>query len=591
MKENWILRHKNREYIKPIADEVKISNLISTLLVNREVLSQEKVKMFLYGSTNDLLDGFEMKDMKKGVDKIANAIKDNKKIIIYGDYDCDGVSSTTILYKGLERCGANFNYHIPDREEEGYGMNSNRIKILKEEGYEIILTCDNGIAAHNEIKLANELGMDVILTDHHDIPLVMDEEGNLNPTVPEAYAIINPKQEDCEYKFKSLCGAGIAFKFIYCLYETLGIDKSEALKLLEVCAIATVCDVVDLLEENRIIVKEGLKLINNTTSPGLKALKKATNLEGKEIGQYHLGFVIGPCINATGRLETANLSVELLITKNEARAEELAKELVDLNQRRQDMTRDSVEMIIEQIEKNNMKNDKVLLVYNPYIHESIAGIVAGRIRERYNVPTIIMTKGKDMPKGSARSIEEYNIFEELSKCKELLSKFGGHPMAAGLSVEEANLPLLRQKLIDNCPLTDDDFIPKVKIDARLQLEALSEKLIEEINILEPFGKANPSPLFGERGINVSRIWLMGKEKNILKLRCKIQNSFKTIDAISFDKLDNFKEQFIDKYGEEKFLEIIDSSTCNFNIDLVYYPSINEFNGKRSIQIIIKNLRV
>lgn len=591
MKENWILRHKNREYIKAIVDDVRVSNLISTLLVNREVLSSERVKRFLYGDASNFLDGFEMKDMKKGVDKIAYAIKNNKKIIIYGDYDCDGVSSTTILYKGLERCGANFNYHIPDREEEGYGMNSNRIKILKEEGYDIILTCDNGIAAHNEINLANELGMDVILTDHHDIPLVVDENGALNPSVPNAYAIINPKQGDCNYKFKSLCGAGIAFKFISCLYETLGIDKAEALKLLEICAIATVCDVVDLLEENRIIVKEGLKLINNTANPGLKALIKATNLSDKEVGQYHLGFVIGPCINATGRLETANLSVELLITDNEARAEELARELVDLNQKRQDMTRDSVDMVIEQIEKNNMQDDKVMLVYNPYIHESIAGIVAGRIREKYNVPAIIMTKGKDMPKGSARSIEEYNIFEELSKCKDLLSKFGGHPMAAGLSVEEENLPLLRQRLIDNCTLTEDDFTPKVKIDARLQLESLSEELIKEINILEPFGKGNPSPLFGERGINVSRIWLMGKDKTMLKLRCRIQNSYKTIDAICFDKFDSFKEQFIDKYGEEKFMEIVDSGTCNFNIDLVYYPSINEYNGKRSVQIIIKNLRV
>ncbi|MGL5244156.1 MAG: single-stranded-DNA-specific exonuclease RecJ, partial [Sarcina sp.] len=587
----WMLKNKNRSSIEILSKELGISQLIATLLVNRDIINVEEARRFLSGDVKDLLDGFEMKDMKKGVEKIKEAIERNKKIVIYGDYDCDGVISTTILYKGLKRCGANFEYHIPNREEEGYGMNSQRIKILKEQGFELILTCDNGITAHEEVNLANSLGMEVVLTDHHDIPLKLDEDGNLEPYVPKAYAVINPKQLDCNYKFKHLCGAGIAFKFICCLYKLMNIDYNEALKLLEFCAIATVCDVVDLVGENRIIVKEGLKMINNTSNKGVCSLIKHTKLANKTIGQYHLGFVIGPCINATGRLETADLSVELLITEDENKAEKLAKELCDLNQKRQDMTKDSVDMVINQIEENSLENDKVLMLYNPNIHESIAGIVAGRIREKYNRPTIIITGAKDMPKGSARSIEEYNMFEELSKCKELLSKFGGHPMAAGLSLVEENLPELRQRLINNCQLKDEDFIPKIKIDARVELNDLTEDLINNVNMLEPFGKGNASPLLAEKGIKVSNVRVMGKDNNILKLKCKVDNSFKTIDAITFDKFEEFKEQFSEKYGKQELLKILDGGFCNFKIDLIYQANINEFNGKKSVQMIIKSLRL
>lgn len=591
MRENWILRNKNREHIDILSKELNISTLVAKILVNRDILKVEDGHNFLNGCIEELLKNVNMKDMKKGVEKVIYSIKNNKKIIIYGDYDCDGVVSTAILYKGLKKCGANFDYHIPDREDEGYGMNANRIKILKGQGYDLILTCDNGIAAHKEIDLANELGMEVIITDHHDIPLIDDGNGVLTSNVPNAYAVINPKQSDCLYNFKSLCGAGIAFKFISCLYNELGIDIKEARELLEFCSIATVCDVVDLLKENRIIVREGLKLINNTKIPGIKALLEKVNLNNKEISQYHLGFVIGPCINATGRLETANLSVEILITEDVNKAKELATELVELNQKRQDMTKTSVDMVIEQIKKEKLEQDKVLVIYNPYIHESIAGIVAGRIKEKFNVPTIIITNGKDMPKGSARSIEGYNIFEELSKCKKLLNKFGGHPMAAGLSLFEENIPLLRKMLIKQCSLREEDFIPKIKIDARLGLQELNENLVNDIESLEPFGKGNPSPLFGEKSVEINRIWTMGKEKNILKLRCRIPGEYKFIDAISFDKFDIFKELYINKYGEENFLQIMNSSYCNFKIDMIYSPSINEYNGKRSIQIIIKSLRL
>lgn len=592
MREQWLLKQRKRDEIENLREELNIDLLTSILLVNRDIRDKKNAKEFLFGGIEDLNNPYLMKDMEKGVKRIKKAIEDGEKITIYGDYDCDGVSSTSILHKGLKRCNANFNYHIPDREDEGYGMNSNRIKVLKEQGTEVILTCDNGIAAFEEINLAQELGIDVILTDHHDIPLVKNKNNVINKEIPKAYAVINPKQEDCEYPFKSLCGAGIAFKFICALYKELNIPYEEALELLEICAIATVCDVVDLLGENRIIVKKGLEMLNHTSNKGLIALKKYTGLADKEMAQYHLGFVIGPCINATGRLETADLSVELLLTEDEEKADTLAKELFELNQRRQDLTKDSVEMVIKQIEDNNMEKDKVILVYNPYIHESIAGIVAGRIKEKYNVPTIIMTKGKEMPKGSARSIEEYNIFEELSKCKEVISKFGGHPMAAGLSVEERNIPILRNMLLENCKLTDYDIIPKVRIDIKLPLENLNYGLIDNLDKLEPFGKGNSSPLFGEKDVKVSRVWIMGKDQNVLKFRCKMRNSFKTIDAITFgNKVEEFKEDFSCKYGEEELIRVLNGGSCNFSVDLIYYPNINEFNGNKSIQANVKYFRL
>lgn len=589
MEEKWVLINRNVD--KTLHEKLNVSPLITKLLANRDIKDINESRNFLYGDLNNLLDGFNMKDMKKGVEKIVDAIKTNKRIVIYGDYDCDGVVSTSILYKALKECNANFTYHIPHREYEGYGMNIDRIKSLKDEGCDIILTCDNGIAAHKEIEYANSLGIDVILTDHHDVPIKISE-GDIGG-VPKAYAVINPKQEDCNYSFKSLCGAGIAFKFVICLYEALGINKEKALKLVELCAIATVCDVVDILGENRIIVKEGLKLINKTENLGLRELIKVNSLEDKTISSYHLGFVIGPCINATGRLETAKLSVELLITENEEKAKDLAKELHELNTKRQEMTSDSVDEVLEQIKRNNMENDKVLVVYNPNIHESIAGIVAGRVKEIYNVPTIILTKGHEMPKGSARSIEEYNIFEELSKCKNLLTKFGGHKMAAGLSIEEKNISILRETLINNCTLSYDDFLVKIRIDSRVPLGYLNEKLIEDINILEPFGKGNSSPLFAEKNIKVSRFFVMGKNKDMFKLKCEIANSYKKIDAVSFKGLDKFKDMFIEKYGEERYLNALDSGQFDFDfrVDLVYVPKINEYNDTKSIQLIIKNIRI
>lgn len=592
MKENWILVNKKESFLK-LSEFLDENPLVLRLLANRGIDDIDLAKRFLKGTVEDLYDGYLMKDMKKGVSIVKEAILKNKKIIIYGDYDCDGVNSTTILYKALKAVGANYGYYIPNREEEGYGMHSGRIKKLSEEGYEVVLTCDNGISAFEQVELAKSLGMEVVITDHHDIPLRENEDGILKEQAPKADAVINPKQKDCNYPFKMLCGAGIALKFSKCLFNEFNIKNEEFLDLFQFAAIATVCDVVDLVDENRIIVKKGLELLNKSENYGIQELKKATLLNDKKIEEYHLGFVIGPCINATGRLETADLSVELLITKDRERAKVLANQLSELNTVRQDLTKESTERIINRIEAEKNKSDKVIVVYDENVHESIAGIVAGRVKEKYNMPCIVLTKGKEMPKGSARSIEGYNITQELSKCSNLIEKFGGHPMAAGLSIKEENIKELRRKLNENCILTDEDLVPIVKIDLPLSLNYLNEELINTIEALRPYGKGNPSPLFAVKDLFMERMWLLGKEKNFLKLRFRFELNGKYIyiDGISFDKFESFKEDLISKYGNEKFVEACNTSYLNLKADVIYYPNINEFNGSRNIQLNIKNIRI
>lgn len=588
MNEKWVVTN-NKTAFENLNREVKLHPLIARVLANRGITTKSEVDMFFNGSIDNMHSSMVMKDMKRAIDILKEAIATQKRIVIYGDYDCDGVCSTAILYKTLRILGANFTYYIPNRESEGYGMNSDRIKTLKDEGVEVILTCDNGISAINEVKYAKELGMTVIVTDHHDIPYI--EEGDKRVyVVPDADCVVDPKQLDCEYPFKDLCGAGVALKLSIELSREMNMEVPKDSDIYEFASLATVCDVVNLLDENRVIVKQGLKLINNTKNLGLKALIKECGLEDKTIGEYHYGFVLGPSINATGRLETADLSVELLITEDEKRAEELAHTLKQLNNDRQELTLESVERVYARLDKELLPDDKVILVYEPTIHESIAGIVAGRVREKYNMPTIIMTRGKDMPKGSGRSIEGYNMFEELNKCKEYISKFGGHPMAAGLSVEEDNIPKLKKALNEKTTLTDDDLIPIIKIDSPLALNYLNYELIEDIEKLRPFGKANNSPLFAVKNLEVARVFFMGKDKNFMKFRFKINGS-SYIEGVNFDKYEEFKQDFSCKYGEERFLKLQDDGYGGFSMDIIYYPTINEYNGKISIQLNIKNIRI
>ena len=585
--EKWLLRNRKVD-LKAMSDKYKISQLLCKLMVNRDITDDNIINSYINPVYENLHSPKTMKDIALAVDIIKRKIQENKKIRIIGDYDVDGIISVFILYTALKECGANVDYEIPDRIKDGYGINENIVKTAYDEDIDTIITCDNGISAIDQIQYAKNLGLTVIVTDHHDVPFV-EENGVRTFISSQADAIINPKQIECEYEFKSICGAGVAFKLMEVLYEELGINKEECYKLIEFVAIATVCDVVDLIDENRIFVKNGLNMLNNTTNIGIKALKKASGLEDKEITAYHLGFVIGPCLNASGRLDSAKKGLELLLMENYEEAENLAQEIVDLNDARKKMTKEGVDRAINIIDSTEIANDKILVVYIPDIHESLAGIVAGRVKEKYNKPTIILTKSEEGVKGSARSIEEYNMFEGLLACKELLDKFGGHPMAAGLSLQEDKVDELRKELNNKCKLTDEDLTRKIMIDASLPLEYLNINLIKELDVLEPFGKGNAKPVFGVRDAKVTKAMLLGKDKNILKLRLLTNNNL-TIDAMIFNDLENFENKVIEKYGNEGLDNLYNKFNNNISMDFTFYPSINEWNGNKSIQIIVNGIR-
>ena len=585
--EKWLLRNRKVD-LKAMSEKYKISQLLCKLMINRDIIDENIINSYINPVYKYLHSPKTMKDVVIAVDIIKRKIQENKKIRIIGDYDVDGIISVFILYTALKKCGANVDYEIPDRIKDGYGINENIVKVAYDEGVDTIITCDNGISAIDQIQYAKDLGLTVIVTDHHDVPFI-EEDGVRTFLSSQADAIINPKQIECEYKFKSICGAGVAFKLMEALYEEIGMDKEECYKLIEFVAIATVCDVVDLIDENRIFVKNGLEMLNNSKNIGINALKKACGLEDKEITAYHLGFVIGPCLNASGRLDSAKKGLELLLMEDDEEAKNLAQEIVDLNDARKNMTKEGVDRAINIIDSTDINNDKILVVYIPDIHESLAGIVAGRVKEQYNKPTIILTKSEEGVKGSARSIEEYNMFEGLLACKELLDKFGGHPMAAGLSLQEDKVDELRIALNNKCELTDEDLIRKIMIDSSLPLEYLNLHLIEELNVLEPFGKGNSKPVFGVRDSKITKAMLLGKDKNVLKLKLLTNNNI-TIDAMIFNDLENFESKIIEKYGNEELDNLYNKSNNNIPMDFTFYPSINEWNGNKSIQIVVNGIR-
>ena len=586
--EKWTVRNVKYD-VEGFAKEIGVTPIVSRLLVNRDIYKVNEAKKFLNTSIDNLYEPELMLGVVEAVELMRNSIANNERVLIVGDYDVDGVISTCILYKALKRCNANVSYHIPDRVKEGYGINESIIKKASEDNIDTIITCDNGIAAIEQVKLAKKLGLKVIITDHHDIPFIEDDNGERQFVIPEADVVVNPKQISCKYPFKSLCGAGVAYKFIEYLYNSYGIEKNELIDLLQFVSIATVCDVVDLIDENRIIVKKGLEIINNTNNIGLRALYKVTGLSDKTISVYSLGFVIGPSINASGRLEQAIWALKMLLTEDVNEAEELAEKLHELNKERQELTKEGLDKAIEIIEANNMNSDKVLVVYLPEVHESIAGIIAGRIREKYNLPSIVLTKGHDGAKGSGRSIEEYNMFEELLKCKDILGKFGGHPMAAGMSIPIENIDLFRKRLNEVTTLSDEDIIPKVSIDMPLPINKINYNLIDEIALLEPYGKANPKPNFGAKGLSVLEAKVLGKDKNVLRLRLTDGKLF--INGVYFGDIEGFIENVIEKYGESICENMLNGHQNSVKVDLIYSPDINEYMGKKSVQLIIQNIRV
>ena len=582
--EKWFVINKGADFAG-IAKRFGISPVTARLIRNREVMGDEAIARYLKGGIGELYDPHLLLDSDRLTDILVQKISEQKKIRVIGDYDIDGVMSTYILYKGITRCGGSVDFQIPDRMKDGYGINDHLIEQADEAGIDTIITCDNGIAAIGEIAHAKSLGMTVLVTDHHEIPYT-EERGERHYKRSEADAIVNPKQMECTYPYKNLCGAAVAWKVIQILYEKCDIAVEESYDFLENVAFATVGDVMDLTDENRILVREGLKRTHTTMNPGMRALILQNKLEPEQISSYHFGFVLGPCINASGRLETAKIALNLFLQEDVKKASEIAAELVDLNAQRKDMTAEGVELAMQQVEEGNT-GEKVLVVYLPDVHESLAGIIAGRIREACHKPTFVLTKSEDGVKGSGRSIEAYSMYEELCKCQELFTKFGGHPMAAGLSLPEANVEIFREKINACCGLTEEDFIPKIKIDIPMPVDYPDIPLVNELLLLEPFGKANVKPQFADKNLGIDRAVVVGKNQNVLKLTLKTERG-KSISAVYFGDVEEFREYYGRKYGENEVQQAFLGRTNGIRMSVVYYPEINRYQGNESIQIVIKN---
>ena len=567
--EKWFVSAKKADF-KEIGRQFDIDPVIARLIRNRDVTGAKAIQEYLRGTIQDIPGPELLKGMKEATSILKQKIREKKKIRIIGDYDIDGVTATYILIKGLERLGARADTYIPDRITDGYGIHMPLIYKALEDGVDTIVTCDNGIAASKEIGFAKEKGLTVIVTDHHEVPFIEDN-GEKTYILPPADAVINAKQPGCPYPNKNLCGAVVAMKLIWALYDDSHIPETEKEEFLELAAIATVGDVMDLQGENRILVKEGLKRLPYTKNKGLQALIRVTGLEGSRISSYHIGFVLGPCINASGRLDTAARSLRLLQCEDAGEAARLAGDLKALNDSRKALTEKGKDAAIQLIENTDLKKDPVLVVYLPECHESLAGIIAGRIREKYNRPVFVLTKGEKGVKGSGRSIQQYSMFEELVKCGDLLDQYGGHPMAAGLSLPEENVSLLRKRLNEQCNLKEEDLIPKVIIDVPMPISYISTKLVEQLSLLEPFGKGNTKPLFAQKNVKAINSRVIGKNHNVTKLQLMDEQGY-VIEAVYFGNIPEFMD----------FLSARDK------ISVTYYPEINRYQGRETLQVIIQN---
>ena len=565
----WRIQAKKADF-EAIGAEFGISPVTARLIRNRNVTGSESINRYLNGKIDALCDPMLLPDMEKALLLLKQKIEEGKPIRIVGDYDIDGICSTYLLYRALCRVGARVDYEIPDRIKDGYGINASIIEAAAEDGIDTILTCDNGISAIDQARLAKDLGMTMIITDHHDIR--QDESGR--DLLPEASAIVNPKRRDSVYPYPEICGGMVAYKLVKGLYQLFSVPEAEWEELIEFAALATVGDVMKLQDENRIVVKEGLKHIARTQNLGLRKLIEKNNLNSARITAYHIGFVIGPCLNASGRLETAKLALSLLLSEDEGEADELAGRLKELNDIRKEMTAKNVELAADIVEREYADN-WVLVVFLPECHESLAGIVAGRLRERFYKPAIVLTRGEESVKGSGRSIESYHMFESLVEVQDLLLKFGGHPMAAGLSLAEENIEAFRRRLNEAAhkKLTPEDFIEKIWIDVPLPLEYITEPLIKEVSLLEPFGQGNEKPQFAQRSLFIRNARVAGKNRNVVMLSLVTESGF-LMEARWFGEGDKFMEEM---------------GGCR-HIDVIYYPEINEYNGRRTMQIILREYR-
>lgn len=585
--ERWVLLRKGADF-EAIGKKYQISPRLACLIRNRDVIGEEAVDRYLNGTISDLYDGMLMKDMDKAIDILKEKILEDKKIRVIGDYDIDGVNATYILLEGLERLGADVDSDIPDRISDGYGLNRHLVERAYEAGVDTLITCDNGIAAADEIAYGKEMGMTVIVTDHHEVPFD-EQDGEKRYRIPPADAVMDPKQPDCLYPFKGLCGAAVAYKLMEALWESMGKDSADLDDLIENVAIATIGDVMDLEDENRIFVKEGLQMLRRTKNPGLKALIECTGIDKNSLNSYHIGFVLGPCINASGRLDTAKRALELLRAGTQKEADILAGDLKALNDSRKDMTEEAVKQAEEQVETTTISKDKVLVVYLPDCHESLAGIVAGRIRENYYKPVFVLTDAEEGVKGSGRSIDGYHMYEELNKCKELLTKFGGHRLAAGLSLPKENVGKFREMLNKNCTLTEEEMKEKVTIDMEMPFGCVTEGLVKELELLEPFGKGNTKPVFAARDVTLLGARILGKNRNVLKLQVQDVNGCR-IEAMLFHHADDFLGKLEEQYGKTEVDALLKGRGRQIQISMTYYPDINEYMGKKTPQIVVTHYR-
>lgn len=559
-----------RADFKGIGERFGIDQVTARIIRNRDVIGEKAIEKYLHGSRKDFYSPWLLKDMEKAVAILQEKIENRNRIRIIGDYDIDGVMSTYILLESLRGLGCDVDMMIPNRITDGYGINEHLIEQAWQEGRDTIITCDNGIAAMTQIRKAKDLGMTVIVTDHHEVPFE-DLEGERKEILPPADAIVNPKQKACSYPFAGLCGAVVAMKVMEALYEKMAPEVDLVDKMLPFAGIATIGDVMDLQDENRILVKEGLQRLHHTTNLGLQELIRVNNLEPENISPYHIGFILGPCLNASGRLDTAKRALQLLLADSREEAAVLAGDLKNLNESRKEMTAQGLEKAIEQVESTSMMEDMVLVVFLPECHESLAGIIAGRLRERYHKPSFVLTRGEEGVKGSGRSIESYSMYEKLCECKEYLTKFGGHPMAAGLSLEEENVERFRRKLNEQSGLTEEDLVEKVTIDVPMPIHYIRKDLVQELSLLEPFGKGNEKPLFAQKNLWVSQMRVFGKNRNVVKMRLTDENGY-PMDGVYFGNGDEFAEE---GRGKRK-------------ISIVYYPDINMYQGRESLQVIIRH---
>lgn len=583
--EKWYVAAKRADFSK-WADEFHISPVLARIIRNRDITDSREIQKYLYGTMEDCYSPWLLHGMEQAVEILLRKTGEQIPIRVIGDYDVDGICSSYILTKGLRCLGAKVDTVIPHRIHDGYGLNDQLIEDAREDGIQMLLTCDNGIAAAPQIQRAIDYGMTVIVTDHHEVPFV--EEGGIRREVlPPAHAVINPKQEQCGYPFPDICGGVVAYKLIQALAERDGGSKWIPVleELLQFAALATICDVMVLRDENRIIVKEGLKRLRVTPNPGIRALMEVNTLDPNKLSAYHLGFVIGPCLNATGRLDTALRALELLECRTKAEAMVCARELKELNDSRKNLTLQGLQEAEEYLLQNRMEESKVLVIYLPQIHESLAGIIAGRIRERYNRPVFVLTKGEEGVKGSGRSIEAYHMYEAMTEVKQYFTKYGGHKLAAGLSMEEKYIDVLREQLNINCNLTDEDFLPQIHIDVPMPLGYADKKLAKELELLEPFGTGNPKPLFAQKELRLIHGWKMGVKKNCARFRV-IAPEGSEHEMVYFGDLERF-EGFLDgKYGSGSS-ERLYAGSCDFLVSVVYQVGINSYRGSENLQVVMQ----